>query len=77
MSNMTFAAGTTVRLTSDITVTIGEVVTITSHPSGPAFDGPGVVVSASVNAQGFAVVRAVSLSDPTERIVIHSCEKIA
>lgn len=78
MIKFTQPAGTIRRLLKDVTVTIGEVVNIDSHPSGSKFNGPTVVVGAFTNpifGLGLdhiptgAFVKAVSLADPAHRVV--------
>jgi len=62
-------AGTVFRLTSSVSATVGEVVEITLHPSGTQFDGPAVIVSAHLS-NGTPFAKAVSISDPTCRVVL-------
>ena len=66
---MEFEAGKIVKLTPEVTVTIGSLIEIENHPSGKAFDGLAVVVGAHLNAQGFAVANVVAVNDPAERKV--------
>jgi hypothetical protein len=66
---MDFPAGTTRRLTDDITITIGSITDITAHPSGTRFDGPAVIVAAFINSFGIPFIDVVSITDPGRRIV--------
>lgn len=63
--------GKVLRLSGDAEVTIGEVVTVKLHPSGPRFDGPAVVVSAfnSPTPSVGPVVEVVALADASHRLV--------
>jgi len=65
-------------LLRNLTVTLGDTVEITMHPSGRRFDGPARIVRAWINpvhglGLGFiplgAFVKAVALNDPTGREV--------
>ena len=67
---MDYAAGTTVNLTESVSVVIGSITTVDLHPSGAAFDGPAVIVSAYINAFGTPIIGAVSLADTTGRIIV-------
>ncbi len=71
VSPFEYPAGRTVRLTSDASVTIGEVVAVTRHPSGARFDGPAVVVAAFISSTpGVGPwVEVVALGDTTRRFV--------
>ena len=84
--SITYEAGKVVRLTADISVTIGALVTMTSHPSGTQFDGPAVIVAAYLSSTPGtgaerATVELVSLKDTTQRVVarratdmtVHAC----
>jgi hypothetical protein len=69
---MDYPAGTTANLTDTVSVVIGSITTVDSHPSGAPFDGPAVIVSAYINAFGIPIVGVVSLADATARVILTS-----
>ena len=70
-------AGTVRRLTKDIEVTIGAVNSYPLHPSGKAYGDLVVIVSAHLGTLGHPLVKIVSLTDPTFRVVVASASIFA
>lgn len=59
-------------------INVGDITTVTLHPSGIRFDGPARVVAAYLSSTPGvgAVVEVVSLSDPNERRVIRLLSEV-
>lgn len=71
-----YAAGTVSKLTPDVHVTLGKVVEVALHPSGSAYDGPAVIVSAYIS-NGNNMIKVISPKDPTHRQVALHAEPFA
>ncbi len=71
-----YSAGQKVKLTNDLTVTIGKMVDIDHHPSGSRFNKSCIVVKAyRSNGKNFAQV--VSILDDALRSVLVYAEDFA
>ena len=71
-----YSAGQKVKLTNNLTVTIGKMVNIDNHPSGNRFNESCVVIKAyRSNGKNFAQV--VSISDASLRSVLVYAEDVA
>ncbi len=75
---LNYNAGQVIKLTQEVTVILGQVVTVNLHPSGTQFDGPAVVVAAYLGSSvpSVPIVKVVSLSDPALREVVRLAKDV-